>query len=155
MLANTTIVPKEDQSAPILGIAKSLQAQPEASFSLQCPDGKLVPLPEPLIQVLLLAAEAMMRKRGITMIVRSEWLTTQEAADLMGYSRQVVVDLIKKDRLKASKLGTHRRIRLSDLIDYMSQEDKERVQAMADLVEHTEEFGGYDDEQYDEPVKGK
>jgi excisionase family DNA binding protein len=154
MATNMTIVPKEDQSVPILGIARSLQAQPEAGFALLCPDGSHVPLPQPLVQVLLIAAQAMTRKNGITMVVRSDWLTTQEAADLMGYSRQVVVELIKKDKLKASRLGTHRRIKLSDLIDYIEQENKERSDAMSKLVEHTEEFGGYDqDERYDEPGK--
>lgn len=154
MLANMTIVPKEDQSAPILGVARSLQAQPETGFALLCPDGSHVPLPQPLVQVLLIAAQAMTRKNAITMVVRSAWLTTQEAADLMGYSRQVVVDLIKKNKLKASRLGTHRRIKLSDLVDYIDQEDKLRSKAMAKLVEHTEEFGGYDqDERYDEPGK--
>lgn len=96
----------------------------------------------------------MTRKNAITMVVRSAWLTTQEAADLMGYSRQVVVDLINKNKLKASRLGTHRRIKLSDLVDYIDQEDNQRSKAMAKLVEHTEEFGGYDqDEHYDERGK--
>lgn len=154
MLANITIVPKEEQSIPILGVARSLQDQPEAGFTLLCPNGTRVPLPEPLIQVLLIAAQAMTRKNAVTMVVRSAWLTTQEAADLMGYSRQVVVDLINKNKLKASKLGTHRRIKLSDLVDYIDQEDKQRTKAMAKLVEHTEDFGGYDqDERYDEPGK--
>lgn len=154
MLANMTIVPKEEQSAPISGVARSIQAQQETAFALLCSDGTQVPLPEPLVQVLLIAAQAMTRKNAITMVVRSAWLTTQEAADLMGYSRQVVVDLIKKNKLKASKLGTHRRIKLSDLLDYIDQEDKQRSAAMTKLVEHTEEFGGYDqDEHYDEPGK--
>ncbi len=155
MLANRTIVSKDEQAAPILGVAKSLQSQPQTDFALMCPDGTRIPLPEPLIQVLLLAAEAMTKKSGITMIVRNDWLTTQEAADLMGYSRQVVVDLIKKDKLKGSKLGTHRRIKLADLLDYINQEDKERAQALAELVVHTEEFGGYDqDERYaEEPLR--
>lgn len=154
MLANMTIVPKEEQLVPILGVARSLQDQPEAGFGLLCPDGTRVPLPEPLMQVLLIAAQAMTRKNAITMVVRSAWLTTREAADLMGYSRQVVVDLINKNKLKASKLGTHRRIKLSDLIDYIDQEDKQRSKAMAKLVEHTEECGGYDqDERYDEMEK--
>jgi excisionase family DNA binding protein len=154
VLANRTIVPKDEQSAPISGVARSIQSQPEASFALLCPDGTRVPLPEPLVQVLLIAAQAMTRKNAITMVVRSAWLTTQEAADMMGYSRQVVVDLIKKNKLKASRLGTHRRIKLADLVDFIDQEDKQRSAAMAKLVEHTEEFGGYDqDERFGEPGK--
>lgn len=156
MQANMTIVPTEEQSGLMSGVARSLQGQAEKPFVLVCPDGSRVPLPEPLVQVLLTAAQAMTRKNGVTLVVRSSWLTTQEAADLMGYSRQVVVDLIKKNKLKASKLGTHRRIKLADLLDYIEQEDKRRDKLMAQLVEHTEEFGGYDqDENYGKSKKDR
>lgn len=158
MPATMTFVPKEEQSAPILGIAQSMQDQPETGFSLLCPNGARVPLPEPLAKMLLAAAQALTRKNAITMVVRSAWLTTQEAADMMGYSRQVVVDLIKKDKLKATKLDgtTHRRIKLSDLMDFIDHEDKQRSEAMARLVEHTEEFGGYElDDKVVEPAKDK
>lgn len=156
MQANTTIVPTDEQAGSISGVARSLQGQAEKPFVLVCPDGSKVTLPDPLVQVLLTAAQAMTRKNGITLVVRSSWLTTQEAADLMGYSRQVVVDLIKKNKLKASKLGTHRRIKLADLLDYMELEDKQRDEAMAKLVQHTEEFGGYDqDEDYSKSKKAR
>jgi excisionase family DNA binding protein len=141
-----TFVPKEEQSAPILGIAQSMQDQPETGFSLMCPNGARVPLPASLAKMLLAAAQALTRKNAITMIVRSSWLTTQEAADMMGYSRQVVVDLIKKEKLKATKLDgtTHRRIKLSDLLEFIDKEDTQRAEAMAQLIAHTEEFGGYE-----------
>ncbi|MBX9939059.1 MAG: helix-turn-helix domain-containing protein [Candidatus Obscuribacterales bacterium] len=144
--ATMTFVPKEEQSAPIQGVAESMHNQPETGFSLLCPDGAKVPLPEPLARVLMAAAEALMRKNAVTMVVRSAWLTTKEAADMMGYSRQVVVDLIKKNKLKATKFEgtTHRRIKLSDLLEYMNKEDEERSDAFAKLVDMTEEFGGYD-----------
>lgn len=154
MPATMTFVPQEEQSAPILGVARSMEDQPETGFSLLCPNGDRVPLPEPLAKMLLAAAQALTKKNAITMVVRSSWLTTQEAADMMGYSRQVVVDLIKKGKLKATKLDgtTHRRIKLSDLIDFIEEEDKERSKALARLVEHTEEFGGYE---LDKPTKGQ
>jgi excisionase family DNA binding protein len=146
MSATMTFEPKEEQSAPILGIAQSMQDQPETGFSLLCPNGAKLPLPEPLVKMLLAAARALNSKHAVTIVVRSAWLTTQEAADMMGYSRQVVVDLIKKEKLKATKLDgtTHRRIKLSDLMAFIDQEDKQREEAMARLVEHTEEFGGYE-----------
>jgi excisionase family DNA binding protein len=146
MPATMTFVAKEEQSAPLSGIAESIQDQPETGFMLLCPNGSRVPVPVPLVKMLLIAAQAMTRKNGITLVVRSDWLTTQEAADMMGYSRQVVVDLIKKGKLKASKLDgtTHRRIKLSDLMDYIDQEDKQRSHAMAKLVRQTEELGGYE-----------
>lgn len=120
-----TVSPNEEHAFSNAGVARVLSSQPNAAFMLLCPDGTWVPLPQPLIEVLSTASQAMVRKESITIIVRSAWVTTQEAADMMGYSRQVIVDLIKKRRLKASKLGSHRRIRLSDLLEYMNKEDKE------------------------------
>ena len=131
MPATMTFVAREEQAAPLTGIAESIQNQPETGFALLCPNGSSVPLPEPLVKMLLAAAQAMTRKNAITIVVRSAWLTTQEAADMMGYSRQVVVDLINKDKLKASRLDgtTHRRIKLSDLMEFIDQEDRQQSHA--------------------------
>ena len=155
MLENNTIVPNETQSMSVADIAKALRAQGRAKFSLLSPDGTKMPLPESLAWVLLIAAEALKSKNAVTLLARNSWLTTQEAADIMGYSRQVVVDLIKKNKLKASKLGTHRRIKLSDLLEFIESENKQRSKIMSRLVTHTEEAGGYDDEHYDRKRKDK
>ena len=48
MLPNNTIVPNETQSVSVSAIAKSLQAQSKAKFSLLCPDDTKIPLPESL-----------------------------------------------------------------------------------------------------------
>lgn len=63
---------------------------------------------------------------------------------MIACSRQHVVDLINEGQLKASKIGTHRRIKLDDLLQFIEEEDKERDAAMASLIEHTEEMGGYE-----------
>ena len=103
-----------------------------------------VELPEEIIPLLLAALQALVRGQGVSLITRPEWLTTHEAAEMIACSRQHVVDLINEGQLKASKIGTHRRIKLDDLLSFIEQEDKERDAAMASLIAHTEEMGGYD-----------
>jgi excisionase family DNA binding protein len=48
---------------------------------------------------------------------------------LIGCSRQQVVDLIDEKKLKGTKVGTHRRVQLSDVLAFIEQEDVERDQA--------------------------
>lgn len=151
-MLSSTIVPKQEQALEVIGVAKQLDIKRESTF-LAWADGTRVLLPEPLLEVLVLAAHAMMHNQGVTLVLRSNWLTTREAAELIGCSRQQVVDLIEEKKLKASKIGTHRRIQLSDLLAFIAAEDEERDQAMSDLVRDTEEFGGYDEEWQQEPIK--
>ena len=144
MQPNMTISPEKDQAKIMTSFATSIKAQKKDDAVITFSNGAAVPLPEPLINMLAIVAKALARNNAVTLVVRSSWLTTQEAAELMGYSRQVVVDLIKKNKLKASKLGTHRRIKLSDLMEFMEQEDIQRTKAMSELITHTEEFDGYE-----------
>jgi excisionase family DNA binding protein len=147
MMSNPTIaLKKEEQSPELSAMALKLcsqQMEPVRPW-LTWPDGSRSELPEPLLQILLLTAQALNRKQGVTVVVRSEWLTTSEAADMMGCSRPHVVELIKSKQLKSTKIGTHHRIRLHDLLDFINARDEKRDQAMADLVDLTEEIGGYD-----------
>ena len=101
-------------------------------------------LPEEIIPLLSCALKAMSRGQAVSLITRPEFLTTHEAAEMIACSRQHVVDLINEGKLKATKIGTHRRIKLDDLMTFMEEEDRERDAAMASLVAHTEEIDGYE-----------
>lgn len=47
--------------------------------------------------------------------MNKDWLTTSETANMLGVSRQHVVDLCERGKLKCTKTGTHRRIRRSEI----------------------------------------
>lgn len=72
-------------------------------------------------------------------------LTTGQAADLLGVSRPTVVSLIDGGKLPATLVGTHRRLRLSDVLAYRERQVATRRQALRDLTQVSEELGLYDE----------
>ena len=68
-------------------------------------------------------------------------LRTQEAADLLGVSRPHLVKLLDEGKLSSWKVGTHRRVKLEDLLAYRDQRNAERQQALQDLADLDQELG--------------
>ena len=60
-------------------------------------------------------------------------LGTQEAADLLGASRPHLVRLIDEGKLISWKVGTHRQVRLQDLLVCRDRRDTEHQQALQEL----------------------
>ncbi|CAM4447635.1 excisionase family DNA-binding protein [Deinococcus marmoris] len=68
-------------------------------------------------------------------------LGTQDAADLLGVSRPHLVKLLDDGALASWKVGTHRRVRLDDLLVYRARRDVQRQQALQELADLDQELG--------------
>jgi excisionase family DNA binding protein len=82
--------------------------------------------------------------RGEPVDALPDELTTGQAADLLGVSRPTVVSLIDRGLLAATRVGTHRRVRTSDVLTYRQEARNERRAALDDLAQLSEELGLYD-----------
>ena len=108
------------------------------------PQGEEIILPKSIFHVLQRIVSHMMLGRAITIVPINKELTTQEAADILNVSRPYLVKLLKDGQIPFHKVGTHRRIRFSDLMDYKRQRDAERTRGLAELTQMSQEFGLYD-----------
>lgn len=107
-------------------------------------DGQEVPLPEPIVDVLVQVAEALQAGLAVTIAPQHLALSTQEAADLLGISRMTVVRLLESGQIPFDRPGRHRRIRLTDLLEYRQRQRRRAEHALADMVADTERLGLYD-----------
>jgi excisionase family DNA binding protein len=107
------------------------------------PDGSdtTIDIPASAAELLMRALSEMAEGNAVTLIpIRSE-LTTQQAADILGVSRPFVVKEIEERRLPARRVGTRRRVMLTDLMTYKQRSDASRQQALDALAELDENLG--------------
>ena len=124
------------------------QRQQEPSLSVQFPNenqGAMeVVLPLAAVRLLTQVLEEMAKGHSVTLLPSQTELTTQQAADIIGVSRPYLVELLEKGAIPFRKIGTHRRIQLTDLLHYDTQETERRIQGLTELMTEAQELGlGY------------
>lgn len=126
-------------------LATALQAGGSRGLHVQVIDreGHRINLPDPLAAVVARAASLMSEGHKVSVIADDEMLTTQAAAERLNVSRQYVVRLVDQSILPSIKVGTHRRLRLADVLAYKMQRDGERDAALDRLAALSEDAGGY------------
>jgi excisionase family DNA binding protein len=106
--------------------------------------GREIPLPDSVYKALKNVVQAMASGKTITLVPTEYELTTQKAADLLNVSRPYLVKLLDQDEIPCVMVGTHRRVRFQELMDYKQKRDATRRQNLNDLTEFLQEEGFYD-----------
>lgn len=95
-------------------------------------------LPDSVYHLLKEVVANMMRGRVIVLTPENDRLTTQAAANFLGFSRPHLVKILDSGAIPFEKVGQHRRILMKDLMTYRKHRDVERRAALNDLAK--EEF---------------
>jgi excisionase family DNA binding protein len=118
--------------------ARTLQVKPEGG-----PD-VAVTVPREAFELLLEILGQMANGNAVTIVPVHAELTTQEAADMLNISRPYLIALVETGKIGFRKVGTHRRIRVADLLAYQQADQAERKAALDALSDEAQELGlGY------------
>jgi excisionase family DNA binding protein len=117
---------------------------PTVSLQLEGAEKDTIALPPAALALLQEILSQMAKGHAVTLMPVHAELTTQQGADLLNVSRPFLIDQLKKGLLPFRTVGTHRRIRLSDLLAYKQQMDQNRSEALDGLAAQAQELGmGY------------
>lgn len=104
-----------------------------------------VHIPAEALEILAVILEQMGQGNSVQVMPVHAELTTQEAANLLNVSRPYVVKLISIGSLPARKVGSHRRIRVQDLLAFKARDDRERREQLNALTREAQDLGlGYE-----------
>lgn len=90
-----------------------------------------VEVPEAMYHVLRRVVEAMQQGMAVQVTPRSHTLTTQQAADLLRISRPTLVKLLEQGAVPFERIGSHRRLQLTDVLAYRDERRRQQYDALA------------------------
>ena len=102
---------------------------------------EIVDIPQTAVWLLREILEHMARGKGVAVTPLHAELTTRQAAELLQVSRTHLVQLLDEERIPYRKVGSHRRVRVEDILAYRRETESRRREALDELTARDQELG--------------
>ena len=126
----TTVPPSRDEVelAPSSGerLAPLARLDRPLAMRVRGAEEETIELPAGAVKLLVEILEDMASGRAVTIVPQNAELTTQQAADFLNVSRPFLIRLLAEKKIPFRMVGTHRRVRLEDVLKYKEGVDAER-----------------------------
>ena len=134
-------MPTREDTELAMRASQALAPKAEEELKIKLDDGTELTLPKAATRLLHHLLTQMSLGNAVTLIPIHAELTTQEAADYLNVSRPFLIKLLEANRIPFHMVGTHRRVKFTDLEAFRKRAEQERRAAMEELVEQAEELG--------------
>lgn len=111
---------------------------------LVSPSGERMLISPEIFEALRKMAALMAEGKRVTVLPCNSVVTTQRAADIMGFSRPYFIKMLEDGELAHHRVGNQRRIYLRDVLAYRKKREEERKASLNRLSRQAYEAGLYD-----------
>ncbi|MGH9837615.1 MAG: helix-turn-helix domain-containing protein [Blastocatellia bacterium] len=133
----------------IAGIRKNLEMLQEylakgQQASLRMGKGKEIPLPDSLINLVFQALTKAAAGKRIIIVEEDDEVSPEKAAKFLHVSRPFLVKKLDAGEVPFHWVGTHRRILMSDLVEYKRERRERSQELLRQMREEAEDMGLYE-----------
>lgn len=139
------VVPTQSEALIAREALPRLETVAEAGVDIRVrvldgPADVVVPLPAVAVKLIVGVLAAMAEGKPVSVIPSEAELTTQQAADMLNVSRPHLVKLLNENQIPYGKVGTHRRVKVADILDYKQRSLAESRAATDEMVAASQEL---------------
>lgn len=103
--------------------------------------GQTVILPKSVHEALQCLVQLMVAGQSVSIVPQPQYLSCQQAAEILGCSRPHLYTLLNKGAIAYVKVGRHRRLQLADVVSYRMGRTNEQQQSLMELAALIKKLG--------------